>query len=720
MTVGVGGWVGGREGGRGWAGAQNNIPDPPAYISGHIAAEEQRKSSAQACNVKMRWSSLALTFSFLAVVLSRNEEEHLFNVLMADYNRNFRPAADKGDIVNVSLKVTLTNLISLNEIDEALTTNVWVEMKWRDYRLQWDPEEYGNISCLRIPSILIWLPDIVLENNIDGIFDVALYTNALVFPDGSITWLPPAIYRSVCSVFVTYFPFDWQNCSMVFQGEGERRREGGRRRGRRRGREERGGEGGREEKKGRGGGGEGGKRRRRGRRRRGREGRGGGGGGGGGEGGRQEGEREGGEGGGRGGEGGGGGGGGGGEGGRRGREERAGEGGGGGGGGGGEGGGRGGEGGREEGEEEIASLRQQHQYHELILVVCLLLARSQTYNALEINLLLTVEEGKTIEWIYIESNAFTENGEWAIKHRPAKKVVNVERFTPSDIGYQQIVFFLIIQRKPLFYIVNIIIPCVLISSVALLVYFLPAKAGGQKCTVSINVLLAQTVFLFLIAKKVPETSQAVPLIGKYLTFLLVVTIAIVVNAVIVLNVSLRTPNTHSMSERVRQVFLHLVPHYLGMHRRRFPLPAENRPARRWSSLGLIAKAEEYMLWKARSELLFERQKERDGLMKILLSKIGEGLGNGGPQDFCNSLRHTAPEIQSCVKACNHITKTLREKNNFDSENEEWILVGRVIDRVCFLIMASVFIFGTVGVFLMAQFNQPPGKPFVGDPKRYLP
>lgn len=41
-----------------------------------------------------------------------------------------------------------------------------------------------------------------------------------------------------------------------------------------------------------------------------------------------------------------------------------------------------------------------------------------------------------------------------------------------------------------------------------------SAAGGQKCTVSINVLLAQTVFLFLIAQKVPETSQAVPLIGK--------------------------------------------------------------------------------------------------------------------------------------------------------------------------------------------------------------
>lgn len=43
---------------------------------------------------------------------------------------------------------------------------------------------------------------------------------------------------------------------------------------------------------------------------------------------------------------------------------------------------------------------------------------------------------------------------------------------------------------------------------------LPFTAGGQKLTVSISVLLAQTVFLFLIAQKIPETSLSVPLIGK--------------------------------------------------------------------------------------------------------------------------------------------------------------------------------------------------------------
>lgn len=68
----------------------------------------------------------------------------------------------------------------------------------------------------------------------------------------------------------------------------------------------------------------------------------------------------------------------------------------------------------------------------------------------------------------------SENGEWVIKHRPAKKVINTQ-YAQDEREYQEVVFFLIIQRKPLFYIINIIAPCVLFSSLCLLVFYLPAK-----------------------------------------------------------------------------------------------------------------------------------------------------------------------------------------------------------------------------------------------------
>nr|XP_015216581.1 PREDICTED: acetylcholine receptor subunit gamma [Lepisosteus oculatus] len=529
-----------------------------------------------------------LGFIVLSGVLSRNQEEALLKELMRGYNKKIRPVEKEGDVTQVTLKLTLTNLISLahmavlyyksvvvcmgkkeikikksekeNWKAGRLETNV-LSQKWCDYRLKWNSSLYDDFKLLRVPSKSIWLPDIVLENNVDGKFEITLYTNALVYSSGCIYWLPPAIYRSACSIKVTYFPFDWQNCSMVF--------------------------------------------------------------------------------------------------------------------------------------------------------------RSQTYSANEIDLVLTTEDDQTIEWIVIDPEAFTGTVK-ATAHQQSS-LIN-DRYLKDDLEYQEVVFFLIIQRKPLFYIINMIVPCVLISSLGLLAYYLPAKAGGQKCTVSISILLAQTVFLILISQKVPETSQAVPLIGKYLMFAMTVTTIIVMNCVIVLNVSLRTPNTHIMTNQVRQIFLNILPRFLRMHMR--PWSPERDGAaptpRRRSSLGFIAKADEYVLKSARTELMFRHQRDREGLMKAVLEKIRNGLEGGTAQDIDTSLAQASPEVRLCVEACNHIAASARESNDFQSENEEWFLVARVIDRVCFSVMSLLFILGTIGIFLMGHFNQAPSLPFPGDPRNYLP
>ena len=36
--------------------------------------------------------------------------------------------------------------------------------EWLDYKLAWDPTEYGLVDILYVPSEEIWLPDIVLYN----------------------------------------------------------------------------------------------------------------------------------------------------------------------------------------------------------------------------------------------------------------------------------------------------------------------------------------------------------------------------------------------------------------------------------------------------------------------------------------------------------------------------------------------------------------------------
>jgi len=35
---------------------------------------------------------------------------------------------------------------------------------WYDYKLTWNPEEYGGVEGLHVPSEHVWRPDIVLYN----------------------------------------------------------------------------------------------------------------------------------------------------------------------------------------------------------------------------------------------------------------------------------------------------------------------------------------------------------------------------------------------------------------------------------------------------------------------------------------------------------------------------------------------------------------------------
>ena len=58
----------------------------------------------------------------------------------------------------------LTELLLQNLRKQVMTTNLWIEQYWYDYKLRWNPEEYGGVNSLHVPSTHIWLPDIVLYN----------------------------------------------------------------------------------------------------------------------------------------------------------------------------------------------------------------------------------------------------------------------------------------------------------------------------------------------------------------------------------------------------------------------------------------------------------------------------------------------------------------------------------------------------------------------------
>ena len=163
----------------------------------------------------------------------------------------------------------------------------------------------------------------------------------------------------------------------------------------------------------------------------------------------------------------------------------------------------------------------------------------------------------------VDLEDYWESGEWDIVDTPGTK--HTVKYACCDEIYTDITFNLVIRRKPLFYTVNLILPCVLISFLTVLVFYLPSDSG-EKITLCISVLLALTVFLLLIAEIIPPTSLLIPLIGRYLLFTMVLVTLSIVITVIVLNIHYRAPSTHTMQPWVRKVFLEILPPILYMKR----------------------------------------------------------------------------------------------------------------------------------------------------------
>uniref|UniRef100_A0A182JIY9 Neurotransmitter-gated ion-channel transmembrane domain-containing protein n=1 Tax=Anopheles atroparvus TaxID=41427 RepID=A0A182JIY9_ANOAO len=163
--------------------------------------------------------------------------------------------------------------------------------------------------------------------------------------------------------------------------------------------------------------------------------------------------------------------------------------------------------------------------------------------------------------IGIDLREYYPSVEWDILGVPAERH---EKYYPCCAEpYPDIFFNITLRRKTLFYTVNLIIPCVGISYLSVLVFYLPADSG-EKIALCISILLSQTMFFLLISEIIPSTSLALPLLGKYLLFTMILVGLSVVITIIILNIHYRKPSTHKMAPWVRKFFILRLPKLLLM------------------------------------------------------------------------------------------------------------------------------------------------------------
>ena len=95
-------------------------------------------------------------------------------------------------------------------------------------------------------------------------------------------------------------------------------------------------------------------------------------------------------------------------------------------------------------------------------------------------------------------------------------------YTCCDDPYPDVTFTIHMKRRSLFYIINLIFPCLLIYAVSFLGFFLPVESGEKvnlEITIllgpcSITILLALVVFLLIVGETLPPTPDVIPVLGQ--------------------------------------------------------------------------------------------------------------------------------------------------------------------------------------------------------------
>ncbi|XP_018019541.1 acetylcholine receptor subunit beta-like 2 [Hyalella azteca] len=460
------------------------------------------------------------------------DAKRLYDDLLSNYNRLIRPVANNTDILTVRLGLKLSQLIGVNLKNQIMTSNVWVVQKWHDYKLRWDPEEYGGVEMLYVPSEHIWLPDIVLYNNADGNYEVTLMTKATLKYTGEVNWKPPAIYKSSCKIDVEYFPFDEQSCIMKFG--------------------------------------------------------------------------------------------------------------------------------------------------------------SWTYDGYMVDLKhMDQKSGSNTVRVGIDLKEFYMSVEWDILEVPAER--NQEYFPGVEEPYPDITFYLTMRRKTLFYTVNLIIPCVGISFLTVLVFYLPSDSG-EKVALCISILLSLTVFFLLLAEIIPPTSLAVPLLGKYLLFtMILVTLSICVT-VGVLNIHFRSPSTHKMSPWVKRIFIHIMPSLLLMKR-----PHNDADEGNLSVLKL-----------ATCSTHSDDLRDSIGDFSAGDHEIGMKFGDDFLDSKCemggchfHGQKNYSPEVQKAIEGVQFIAQHIKDADRDDEVVQDWKYVAMVLDRLFLWVFFVACVAGTCGIILQA-------------------
>ncbi|XP_040896407.1 5-hydroxytryptamine receptor 3A-like [Toxotes jaculatrix] len=141
-------------------------------------------------------------------------------------------------------------------------------------------------------------------------------------------------------------------------------------------------------------------------------------------------------------------------------------------------------------------------------------------------------QGTTAELILAESREVVKTkGEWELAD--IKSAQNSLEITEGS--YSEIKFFIILRRRPVLYVVNLLIPSCFLITLDLFSFLLPPQSVDRSAF-KMTLILGYTVFLLLMNELLPVTGNTIPLINVLFSVSLALMVASLLETVFITNI----------------------------------------------------------------------------------------------------------------------------------------------------------------------------------------
>ncbi|XP_025424399.1 neuronal acetylcholine receptor subunit alpha-7-like isoform X1 [Sipha flava] len=321
-----------------------------------------------------------------------------------------------------------------------------------------------------------------------------------------------------------------------------------------------------------------------------------------------------------------------------------------------------------------------------------------------------------------------------------KTVRRLRNYSCCPNPYVDITFTVFIRRRTVYYIINLILPSVTLAAMAMLGFMLPSDCG-EKMTLGVTILLSLSVFSLMIADALPQTSEAIPLLGTYFNCIMFMVASSVVSTIMILNYHHRNADTHVMSKWVKLMFLVWMPCLLCMSRpNRDEASANgNKSDKNKSTASSIhhlpdlefrAKSSRSLLANvldldddlrsstrsypgARSQVapMPEHMVEQQHATAMMIGGSGGSSGGGGGGGGGGGNTSSAMAAASCLgphrelslilKELRVITDKLRKDEEDEDVTNDWKFAAMVVDRMCLYIFTFFTVAATIAVLMSA-------------------